>query len=78
MTDSALASSEYLDMDLTARAVRKYDASGGSVTAYAQKIAGTSWFAIHRSAASPATDAWPTIELDGGSGVFYYVRAWAN
>jgi hypothetical protein len=73
-----IGSSECVDVDGVQRGISLCDASGVFTNAYPFKLPSDRWFALHRTDGHPAADAWPTLELDGGTGVFYYRRAWSN
>ena len=73
-----VSASEFVDVDLTLRRIRLVSAVGIASDAYAAKRPADRWFALHRSDGNAASLAWPTLELDGGTGVFYYARAWGN
>lgn len=77
--DMTVSSTEFVDLDLTQRRLLRTSDVGLVTNAYQNKITGSRWFALHPDDSGlRALNAWGTLELDAGDGVFYYKRAWAN
>ena len=70
-----IATDEYVDINMQTAGITHVDASGVRTNAIAMFSAGE-FFAVDARHANPEYDAYPTLEVSSGTGVFLYRRTW--
>ncbi len=74
----SIGANEFVDLDLYSRTITKTDVNGLTIDIYDTKLPDTWWFWVHPEDGDRFTGQWGTLEVDDGTGVFYYRRAWKN